>query len=295
MKPQKLLLIIFSFGLTVSSFAQTWNTFNTNYGYIQLGPANSQWAHIYTDMDKFIFNKTIYTFDGFSAYSSNDLKLQTAGVTRLSIKRSSGNVGIGTTNPSEKLEVNGNILVPSGHRLKIGTDNPNSGHIQILSSTTQYYNNYWDIKGNLYFRRNNNGSNQGAIMALQQDGTVTINVWEKYDNSIANTSGHKLMVNGGILAERIEIIGDVPNSDYVFEADYDLPTIEDVKDYVHKNKHLPGIPSANEFNMNGYCIGEMDDMLLRKVEELTLYVIELNEKVNSLQRENDSLKSASSK
>ncbi len=50
--------------------AQYWNTFRTNYGYINLGPANSSWAHIYTDRPKFIFNKDIYTYGGgFSSYS----------------------------------------------------------------------------------------------------------------------------------------------------------------------------------------------------------------------------------
>ncbi|NVK66642.1 MAG: hypothetical protein HWE22_18765 [Flavobacteriales bacterium] len=267
-----------------------WNQFNTPYGYIKLGPANSTWAHIYTDRSKFLFNADVYTTSGgFSAYSLGNLYLKTNSTPRLTVSGSNGYVGIGTTNPQDRLHVEGNLLMPSGTQVRLGTEEPNSGHVRMLVSTTAYYNNFWDIKGNLYFRRNNTGSNQGAIMGLQHDGTVTIGVWEKYDNSVTDTQGHKLMVNGGILCEKIKVIADVPNSDHVFGDDYNLLPLTEVKSFVEQNKHLPEVPSAQEFQENGYNVGEMDDLLLRKVEELTLYIIDQNETIELLKQKIEQL------
>lgn len=199
-----------------------------------------------------------------------------------------GNVGIGTTNPVAKLHVNGNVLVAAGNYLRFGTEDVNTGYLAISNSSC-CYNNYADIKGSLYFRNTNNGYGnvESVAMGIQSDGTVTIGVWEKYDNSITDTDGHKLMVNGGILCEKVKVIEDVPNSDHVFESDYDLKSIEEVKTFIEENKHLPEVPSAEEFKENGYSVGEMDDLLLRKVEELTLYIIQLEEEIQELKAENN--------
>lgn len=261
--------------LATTSKAQVdFNTFDTDHGYIKLGPGNSTWAHIYTDRPQFIFNKSVFAMGAFSSYYNYDLKLQTAGTDRLTIDYNSGKVGIGESNPQEKLHVNGSILLPVNKYLKFGTENASSGYLKVHNASC-CYNTYFDIKGSLFFRNENGGSNQGALLGLQSDGTITMGVKEKYDNTVTNTDGHKLMVNGGILCENLKVIGDVPNSDHVFAADYKLKTIEEVQDFVETNKHLPEIPSARDFQKNGYSVGEMDDLLLRKVEELTLYVIQL--------------------
>jgi hypothetical protein len=97
-----------------------------------------------------------------------------------------------------------------------------------------------------------------------------------------NTQGFAFAVNGGILAEEVKVITDVPQSDYVFEPDYKLKSLGEVQKYVQTNKHLPEVPSAAEFKRDGYKVGQMDDLLLRKVEELTLYVIELQKQIEEL-------------
>jgi len=75
-------------------------------GYITIGPANSGWAHIYTDRSNFIFNQDVWSIPGgFSSYSSSDLTLKTNGTPRLTIQNSTGNVGIGTQSPGSKLTV----------------------------------------------------------------------------------------------------------------------------------------------------------------------------------------------
>ncbi len=90
-----------------------------------------------------------------------------------------------------------------------------------------------------------------------------------------------LTVNGKIFAKEIEVISTI-SSDYVFEPEYELLPLTELEIYLKKNKHLPGIPSALEFKDKGQNLAVMQDMLLRKIEELTLYIIEL-QKINEEQ------------
>ncbi len=201
-----------------------------------------------------------------------------------------GNVGIGTLNPREKLEVNGHLLIPADKELRFGTENTSTGFLKITNATC-CYNTYADFKGNLYFRHHITGSDsKGSVLSLQQDGTVIIGNWERYDNSVTPTNGSKLMVNGKILCEAIEVVNSVPTSDYVFEKDYNLRSLKEVEQFVSENKHLPEVPSANDFKENGYNMNDFDDLLLRKVEELTLYIIEQNKRIEALEVENIKLR-----
>jgi hypothetical protein len=67
--------------------------------------------------------------------------------------------------------------------------------------------------------------------------------------------------------------------DCVFEADYNLMSLKETEEFIKQNKHLPGIPSEKEVLENGINVGEMNALLLQKIEELTLYVIELEKKI----------------
>jgi hypothetical protein len=103
-------------------------------------------------------------------------------------------------------------------------------------------------------------------------------------------SGYMLSVNGGIIAEEVKVITDVPEADYVFKKNYRLMPLAKVEQYVNEHQHLPEVPSAEEFKKDGYKVGEMDNMLLKKVEELTLYVIELKKENERLTKEVENLK-----
>jgi hypothetical protein len=138
-------------------------------------------------------------------------------------------------------------------------------------------------------------NNLGFIFSTQIGGDGGLNV-----NHVAMTINHsgnvgigtgtqvvdaKLAVNGNIHAKEVLVDLNVPGPDYVFEADYDLLKLKEVESYLKENKHLPEVPSAKEMEANGVKLLEMNMLLLKKVEELTLYVIELEKKVEKLANE----------
>lgn len=93
-----------------------------------------------------------------------------------------------------------------------------------------------------------------------------------------------LNVLGGILADSIRIALSADWSDYVFADTYKLKTLKEVEAFIKANKHLPGIPSEIEVKANGINVAEMNAMLLEKVEELTLYVINQQKQIDELKK-----------
>jgi hypothetical protein len=91
-------------------------------------------------------------------------------------------------------------------------------------------------------------------------------------------------VNGKIWANEIEVTTD-RWSDYVFEDNYLLIPIDEVEAFIKANKHLPGVPSEKEVTDKGINLGEMDAILLKKIEELTLYVIELKKELEEVKQQ----------
>jgi hypothetical protein len=110
-----------------------------------------------------------------------------------------------------------------------------------------------------------------------------------------NNEMPKLSVNGTVMAKKIKVTSS-SWADFVFDPAYELPSLDNVKDYVKTHKHLPEIPSAATIEKEGIDIGEMNKKLLQKIEELTLYLIELKEKnqeqesaINKLNKRLDNL------
>ena len=97
-------------------------------------------------------------------------------------------------------------------------------------------------------------------------------------------SGYQLAVDGDIRTREIRV--DQDNwPDYVFDEDYDLPTLEEIKSFIEANGHLPNIPSAEEVTKNGADLGKMDRLLLEKIEQLTLFAIQQNRLLEKQQEE----------
>ena len=95
-----------------------------------------------------------------------------------------------------------------------------------------------------------------------------------------NTDGYKLAVNGIIRAKEIKVESDW--ADFVFKKDYTLPTLREVKKHIEEKGTLPGVPSESDVKTNGVNLGEINALLLQKIEELTLYIIKLQEEVDLL-------------
>lgn len=129
----------------------------------------------------------------------------------------------------------------------------------------------WRFDGNWY-----------EAMRIGSDGNVAIGT--------TDPRGHKLAVAGSIIAEKIKVKTYASWPDFVFNDDYKLPSLQQLEAFIIANKHLPEIPSANEVAENGQDLGEMNRKLLQKVEELTLYLIDLQKQVNAQKEEIKSLK-----
>ena len=106
----------------------------------------------------------------------------------------------------------------------------------------------------------------------------------------ADTKGFKLGVNGKIAAEQVKVALYGNWSDFVFNKEYNLPTLTEVENHIKEKGHLKDIPSAKEIEKNGFYLREMDAKLLQKIEELTLYTIAQEKKIEKIEKENESLK-----
>ncbi|NJN76992.1 MAG: hypothetical protein HC803_00580 [Saprospiraceae bacterium] len=100
---------------------------------------------------------------------------------------------------------------------------------------------------------------------------------------------YKLFVEDGIRTERVTVDVQGDWFDYVFEPDYELPTLEEVEQFIQKNNHLPDFPSEKDVRANGIDVAEMDGLLLKKIEELTLYTIEQQKLLGELRKQNELL------
>ncbi|MBO9675242.1 MAG: hypothetical protein J7577_17475 [Sphingobacteriaceae bacterium] len=109
-----------------------------------------------------------------------------------------------------------------------------------------------------------------TAMAINSNGNVGIGTL---------TPRERLSVNGNIRAKEIKV--EATNwPDYVFEEDYKVGTLKELENYIKSNKHLPEMPTAKEVEVNGIALGEMNKLLLKKMEELTLHLIEQQKQLN---------------
>lgn len=115
-------------------------------------------------------------------------------------------------------------------------------------------------------------------------GTITKTL--EYKNAFGN-----VMVNGKLEAKEIKVTL-TPTADFVFEENYNLPKLEDIEKHIKEKKHLPEIASAKEMEKEGLNVGDFQIKLLQKIEELTLYIIDLNKEVKQVKKENQELKNA---
>lgn len=190
----------------------------------------------------------------------------------LNITDLNGNVGIGTSNPISRLEVNGDISLARTHKIKF-LENVNGGDRAYIRSTNGEGGDYNSM---IFAIGTGNES-----MIIKNDGNIGIGT---------TTPDDKLTVKGRIRAEEVKVDLSVPGPDYVFKEGYDLKSLEEVQHYIKEKGHLPNIPSAAEMEENGVELGLMNMKLLEKIEELTLYQLQLLQQLETSHTEIEKLK-----
>jgi hypothetical protein len=119
---------------------------------------------------------------------------------------------------------------------------------------------------------------------MKNDGRVGIGTTEPNALTKLHVVGDSYF-NGRIGCKEVEVtLASWP--DYVFEEDYDMLPLSELEQYIQENKHLPEVPSAAEVIETGVNLGEMNALLIRKVEELTLYILDLQKQINELKQNN---------
>lgn len=182
--------------------------------------------------------------------------------------KDNGNVGIGTTNPDQKLTVQGHVNIG-------GTGN---GTLRVRHLEGKHYQN-----ANYDHLFINYRSGKDVYIGNKYDNTLKSNLFVSGNVGIGTTTPReKLSVNGKIRAKEVKV--ELQNwPDYVFSPAYELPTLTEVADFITKNGHLPEIPNAAQVHEEGIELGVMNAKLLQKIEELTLYTLAQEEKLETQQ------------
>jgi len=190
--------------------------------------------------------------------------VRTKGVDRFSID-DDGNGSFGNGITGGNILMNG--LTSSG--LTLQANNETQGFIQATEDALQIYRT---SPGVVRIRANSDG------MYFHSNGHIKIGGGPAY------ATGYLLSVEGKLIATEVTALPYVNWPDYVFEKDYYLKPLSEVKKFIEQNKHLPNIPPAAEVEKTGIQLGDMSKRLMEKVEELTLYVIQLQEQVDELKK-----------
>ncbi|HEY0656573.1 MAG TPA: hypothetical protein VGD65_25745 [Chryseosolibacter sp.] len=211
---------------------------------------------------------------GGAGYSP--LLFRTSELTRMTLDVN-GNLGVGQTTPLAKVHISeGDLLL----------QNSTSGYPRILlkdvsgtNSLKLDYNSVIGAGGKMYIQT----SDSQPVVLNATSGNVGIGT---------SSPDQRLTVKGKVHAEEVIIDLSVPAPDYVFEKSYDLRPLDEVKTFIDENKHLPEVPSAKEMEKDGVSVGEMEMILLKKIEELTLYMIELKQENSEMKKEIEHIKSS---
>ena len=232
-------------------------------------------------------NGTTPTTDGLIFRVDNNPN--STGTERMRISNN-GNVGIGTVSTLHKFQVHNGTAMISGSNFAGGP------MLLFSSNLTTHPSGQWGIeyepnqKGLNFWRPFNAGqSGTGNYFMFLSDDDGAVSISTKNSPALVgtnNTSAYRLFVKGGILTDQLLV--QTGWADYVFEKNYVLPTLAEVEKHIAEKGHLPNVPSEKEVVENGLNVGKMAATQQEKIEELFLYVIQLNKDVQKLRAENES-------
>jgi hypothetical protein len=285
-----------------------------------------QWNSDYTATNSYETSaiKFSYYAEIFGKISNAAIRFYTqddgSGITKERMSLVGGNVGIGTTSPATSLEVAGNgtgifrnaSFSVNGYingAVNIFRNNPDGATVNTVLNLANYYNSSSSTASQLAidFRSGDGGGAYGGnapagrikvqtawtspFMDFDLAGVTAMRIVDgNVAIGITDPKGYKLAVAGKAIAEEIVVKLQSAWPDYVFEKNYTLPSLTQLEQYIQKNKHLPDVPSAEEVKTNGVSVGEMNAILLKKVEELTLHLIEQDKTITMQQKEINELK-----
>ena len=218
-------------------------------------------------------NRPLYltTYNGTVNVGSNGNTVLSVGDTR---------VGIGTVSPAQTLQVAGTVRSTAGTTLSHYADISYLGTSYKFGPGEVSDNVTFSISGGLTGTSGNNflfmtqagGVAPVEAMRISHAGNVGIGTLQPLE---------KLSVNGNIKAKKV-IVSLIGWPDYVFEPAYPLAPLSEIEQYIKKNKRLPGIPSAVEVGEKGISVGDTQALLLKKIEELTIYIIQQQKQIDEL-------------
>src|ERR1700743_3117736 len=208
---------------------------------------------------------------------------------------SSGNVGVGTTSPAARLHTNYVFTDPagvsiqggpsSGTALTIGGSAGDSG-ASVISVAPNWNTNASPYALDISPTGTANGTDT-RLLNISFAGSNKMVVMKGGNVGIGSTNpDQKLTVKGTIHSQEVIVDMNVL-PDYVFKPAYHLPTLNEIKAYIDQNHHLPEMPSAEQVAKDGLSLGDMNAKLLKKVEELTLYMIEKDKEVKEQKQVNE--------
>lgn len=295
--------------------SQSINTANSNKVQFELLHKTNGEVELANRNGNLIFNSNL---GAISAVSQDGFIFSTyqngSPFTRLSVG-SNGKIGIGTNPTANSLSIQDTqavITLTSNGKLTnygpYGSINTYQPAIKFKGGSNEYYvGQKMDINyKSEYFTISSGKFTNGGNIMLMNDKTFigTINLSNSYNASvylgktyaesisIGNrlSADSKLSVDGKATFTEVEVKAFSNWPDYVFSNNYNLPSLDSVETYIKSNSHLPNVPSAKEVETNGINVGQMDAILLQKIEELTLYNIELSKQLANLKIQVENIK-----